>query len=99
MINVFSNKKTDGQSEVFKLNADNNKRNIIINDRVFVASGTFNGAVITVTVSGDGVNFAPLLSNTFTAPASKQEYLPNELYIKAEVTGAGASTNVNLHIA
>ena len=99
MISVLKSQTINGSSSVFGLGSDSAKREDSEAQRVVVATGTFAGATITITVSGNGVDFAPLTSNTFTAPGVKGENLPNELFIKAEVTGATGTTDVSLHVA
>ena len=99
MISLLENQTINGSSIVTKLDTDKSTRDDISAQRVIVGAGSFAGATITITVSGNGVDFAPLASNTFTTPTVKGENLPSELFIKAEVTGATGTTDVSLHVA
>ncbi len=99
MITLFENQTSNGESPVIKLDSDFSKRNNKTAERVIVATGVFGGATVTIEISGNGVDFAPLTNNTFTTAAAKSENLPNELYIKATITGATGTTDINVHVA
>ncbi len=59
--------------------------------------GTFDGATVTIEVSPDEVQWNPLPDGAFTAADVKDLKISTEK-IRAVISGAGASTNLNAAI-
>lgn len=58
--------------------------------------GTFDGATVTIQDSMDGTEWFDVPSGAFTAK-SRANYQTHAQYVRAVVSGAGASTSVSAH--
>ena len=98
MITLFSGQTANSSSTIFKLDGDKSTRDSQDGERVIVPSGEFDGASISLKISANGVDFADMETNTSTSSLAELVYLPNELFVQATLTNAGASTSINYHI-
>jgi hypothetical protein len=99
MITIFQNQTANGLSDKRRLGNDRTTRHSVDGIRLVIPTGTFGGATITLRVSANGQGFANVVNNTITVDTAKEVYLPDEVHVQAEVTGATATTDISLHIA
>lgn len=87
----FENETTNATSEVYFVK-DGGYREL-------KATGTFDGATITVEVDFDDNDFAPVLDYQFTEPVAKYiQPLRPGMRLRAVVTDAGPTTNVTFKL-
>jgi len=103
MIELFTAQTTNASSVIKRLDEDKPApKEDTINDhnRIIIVSGVLDGASVTIRLSATGVagTFVDIANNVFTTAVAKEQSLPSEAFFQAEVTNAGASTSVNLHI-
>lgn len=93
--NLFNGQTTDGNSTAFDCRATpKNRTNLIY---TLYAYGTFNGATVKFQASYDGTTYIDITNASYTS-AKVDNLTINANFIRAVISGAGASTNLNVAI-
>lgn len=77
---------------------DNSSRRDRLGDTYFLVAGVFAGATLTISVSADKSKYIPLDGGVLTDAAFIREDLPEECYLKFDLTGVTGTTNIDVDV-